>query len=153
MNGELFKVLGVDIGGTKIAVCITDSNGEVLASNRIPMAPYAEVLPEIVRLAKNLAADCDLDWQEIRSCGICAPGPLDMAGGRIMKSPNMTWDAVPIRDDLKKAFEMPVTMDNDANAGVLAEWFFGCSKGKKDVIYLTMSTGVGGGIVSGGHLI
>lgn len=153
MSSELFKVLGVDIGGTKIAVCITDSNGAVLASDRIAMAPYAEVLPEIVRLAKSLAAGCALDWKEIRGCGICAPGPLDMAGGRIMKSPNMTWDAVPICDDLKKVLQIPVAMDNDANAGVLAEWFFGCSKGKKDVIYLTMSTGVGGGIVSGGRLI
>ncbi|MFA6929795.1 MAG: ROK family protein, partial [Lentisphaeria bacterium] len=116
MSSESFKVLGIDIGGTKIAVCITDSAGEVLASGRLAMAPYAEVLPEIVGLAKKLAAGLNLDWSQIRGCGICAPGPLDMAGGRIMKSPNMTWDAVPIREDLQAALQMPAAMDNDANA-------------------------------------
>lgn len=148
-----FKVLGVDIGGTKIAVCIADAQGAVIASGRIGMAPYAEALPAIVATAEKLLADHGLQRSELRGCGICAPGPLDMAGGRIMKSPNMSWDAVPIRDDLQQALGIPVALENDANAGVLAEWFFGCAKGKKDVIYLTMSTGVGGGIVAGGKLV
>lgn len=150
---ENFNVLGVDIGGTKIAVCIADAQGEVVASGRISMAPYAETLPAIVATARALLADHGLQLSDLRACGICAPGPLDMAGGRIMKSPNMSWDAVPIRDDLQQALGIPVALENDANAGVLAEWFFGCAKGKKEVIYLTMSTGVGGGIVAAGKLV
>lgn len=153
MISENFNVLGVDIGGTKIALCITDTNGEVFASDRIDMASYEEVLPQIIEKSKKMAEKASIPWSEIRSCGVCAPGPLDMAGGKIMKSPNMTWDAVPIRDDLQAAFSMPCALENDANAGVLAEWFFGCSKGLKDVIYLTMSTGVGGGIICNGKLL
>ncbi|NLZ63156.1 MAG: ROK family protein [Lentisphaerae bacterium] len=153
METENCKVLGIDIGGTKIAVCITDRAGNVLASGRIAMGPYQTVLPEIVALSDKLLADLGCTRNDLSGCGICAPGPLDMAGGRIMKSPNMTWDAVPIRDDLRQALNLPVALENDANAGVLAEWFFGCAQGKQDVIYLTMSTGVGGGIVSGGRLI
>lgn len=150
------RVLGIDIGGTKIAVCIADDNGNVISSGRIPSgatAPYDEVFPQIVNLCRDLVAKLDMPMEAIKSCGICAPGPLDMEGGRIMKSPNLVWDAVPIRDDLAKALNLPVYMDNDANAGVLAELFFGSARGKKDVVYLTMSTGVGGGIVSGGKLI
>ncbi len=156
MANETKKVLGVDIGGTKIAICIADTNGEIVASDRVPSgatAPYDQVMPQIIDVAKKVAAKAGLQLSDIIGCGICAPGPLDMKGGRIMKSPNLAWDAVPIRDDLVKGLNMPVYMDNDANAGVLAEWFFGSSKGKKDVIYLTMSTGVGGGIVSGGKLL
>ena len=156
MANETKKVLGVDIGGTKIAICIADTNGEIVASDRVPSgatAPYEQVMPQIIDVAKKVAAKAGLQLSDIIGCGICAPGPLDMKGGRIMKSPNLAWDAVPIRDDLVKGLNMPVYMDNDANAGVLAEWFFGSAKGKKDVIYLTMSTGVGGGIVSGGKLV
>jgi glucokinase len=156
MSSDNTKVLGIDIGGTKIAVCITDAKGNILASDRIASgasAAYEAVLPQIVRLAKELISRLALKPDDIGGCGICAPGPLDMVGGRIMKSPNMLWDAVPIRDDLIAGLNMPVYMDNDANAGVLAEWFFGCAQGKSDVIYLTMSTGVGGGIVAGGKLL
>ncbi len=155
MSEELTKVLGIDIGGTKIAVCIADQQGHVLASRRLTggsTVPYQQVLPQIVSLAQQLMAETGLAGK-IPACGICAPGPLDMAGGRIMKSPNMAWDDVPIRDDLAKALDLPAFLENDANAGVLAEWFFGCAKGKKDVIYLTMSTGVGGGIIANGHLV
>ena len=156
MANETKKVLGVDIGGTKIAICIADTNGEIVASDRVPSGattPYEQVIPQIIDVAKKVVAKAGLQLSDIIGCGICAPGPLDMKGGRIMKSPNLAWDAVPIRDDLVKGLNMPVYMDNDANAGVLAEWFFGSAKGKKDVIYLTMSTGVGGGIVSGGKLV
>ncbi len=155
MSEELMNVLGIDIGGTKIAICIADQHGHVRASQRLASgatAPYQQVLPQIIGLARQLMAETGLAGS-ITACGICAPGPLDMVGGRIMKSPNMAWDAVPIRDDLAKALGLPVFMDNDANAGVLAEWFFGCAKGKKDVIYLTMSTGVGGGIIANGRLV
>ena len=153
---DSYKVLGIDIGGTKIAVCIADSEGNVLASDRVKSGAdtsYEAVLPQIIYLANELIDKAGLKKEDLKGCGICAPGPLDMEGGRIMKSPNMGWNDVPIRDDLKRGLEMPVFLDNDANAGVLAEWFFGCAKGKKDVIYLTMSTGVGGGIVCGGKLL
>ncbi len=156
MANELKKVLGIDIGGTKIAVCIADTNGGIVASDRLASgatAPYDEVIPQVIYLAEQLVDRNGMKMTDIISCGICAPGPLDMKGGRIMKSPNLAWDAVPIRDDLNKGLGIPVYMDNDANAGVLAEWFFGSAKGKQDVIYLTMSTGVGGGIVSGGKLV
>ena len=152
-NLDKYYVLGIDIGGTKIAICLANAAGDVLGNERISMDEYDKVLPKIGELARALVAKAGLSMTDIRSCGICAPGPLDMANGRIMKSPNMLWDNVPICADVSRLLNLPVTMDNDANAGVLAEWFYGTAKGKKDVIYLTMSTGIGGGVVSGGKLV
>ena len=156
MSNDSHKVLGIDIGGTKIAVCIADSEGNVLASDRVrteTSTPYETVLPQLLDLIKSLVSQAGLTMQDLKGCGICAPGPLDMAKGLLLKSPNMGWYNIPIRDDLKAGLGIPTFLENDANAGVLAEWFFGCAKGLKDVIYLTMSTGVGGGVVSGGKLI
>jgi glucokinase len=153
---EVTHVLGIDIGGTKIAICVADNQGNVLTSDRIPnatMEPYEKSLPSIISLSKELVARAGLKMEDIKCCGICAPGPLDLENGRIMKSPNMIWDDVPICVDVQKGLGIKTVMENDANAGVLAELFFGSAKGLKDVVYLTMSTGVGGGIVSGGKLI
>ncbi len=156
MAAKTFPVLGYDIGGTKIAVCVADSTGKILASDRIPSGAarnYDEVLPEMVELGKRVVQNANLQLSDLRACGICAPGPLDIPNGLMLKSPNMIWDRVPVRDNLAEGLGVPTFMDNDANAGVIAEWLFGTAKGLKDIIYLTMSTGVGGGVITNGKLM
>ena len=156
MDDKDIRVLGYDIGGTKIAVCIGDGNGEILAHGRLPSEAgrnYAEVLPDMVALGRRLIAEAGLSISDICACGVCAPGPLDIANGLLLKSPNMVWDKAPIRDDLARHLGITTFLDNDANAGVLAEWQFGAARGLRDVIYLTMSTGVGGGVVTSGCLM
>lgn len=149
-------VLGYDIGGTKIAVGICGMDGEILASSRVPSganAEYGEVFPQLVEAGRALIREAGLPPEAIHACGVCAPGPLDIPHGRMLKSPNMRWDDVPLRDDLAEALEIPVYFDNDANGGALAEWFFGAGKGCRDFLYLTMSTGIGGGIIANGALL
>ena len=107
----------------------------------------------MVEAVKKLTKAKDLNITSLAAGGICAPGPLDADKGIIFKSPNMSWDSVPVRDDLQRALGIPFILENDANAGVLAEFYFGSARGKRDVIYLTMSTGVGGGIISNGQLV
>lgn len=156
MPNDSGAVLGFDVGGTKIAVGVCSMDGRVLASKRVPsgaQADYAEVLPQLIDAGRSVVRLADLEMDSVRACGVCAPGPLDIPRGRMLKSPNMAWDDVPIRDDLADALELPVFFDNDANAGALAEWFFGAARGCRDFIYLTMSTGVGGGIVANGSLL
>lgn len=156
MLSDSSAVLGFDIGGTKIAVSLGSLDGRVLASERIPTgakADYAEVLPRMVETARAVVQAAGVPADSVLACGICAPGPLDIPHGRMLKSPNMAWDNVPIRDDLADALELPVYFDNDANGGALAEWFFGAGQGCRDFIYLTMSTGVGGGIIANGALL
>jgi glucokinase len=149
-------ILGLDIGGTKVAVCVGDAHGRILASERVEGATqrdYAEALPGLVDVARRLVTRCGLDMSAVAACGVSAPGPLDIPAGIIEKSPNMRWEGVPVRDDLAARLGVPVLLENDANAGALAEWFFGVGRGHRDVIYLTMSTGIGGGIIANGGLV
>ncbi len=150
------NVLGIDIGGTKIAVCLANSDGEILGSGRISStSTYEEILKALAEKCRALCAENGLDLKDVSSCGICAPGPLDLDNGMLLRTPNVTWidRPMPIRDDLAALLGIPAALENDANAGVLAEWFYGSGKGKRNMIYLTMSTGIGGGIVSEGKLV
>jgi len=154
MSTDNFAVLGFDVGGTKIAVCVADSQGQILAHQRVSsQGSYQQVLPLLVAAGRAVVAEAGLDMDAIRACGICAPGPLDIDKGLLLKSPNMAWDDVPIRDDLGRDLGVQTFLQNDANAGVLAEWLFGAAQGFRHVIYLTMSTGIGGGIVADGQLV
>lgn len=156
MTNETFNILGIDIGGTKFAVCVGDSDGNIRSEGRMASGgerPYDEVLPELLELCEQVIGDAGLNKSDIRACGVCAPGPLDVPGGRMLKSPNMIWDDIPIRDDIRNGLDIPVYFDNDANGGGLAELYFGAGKGSKNLIYLTMSTGVGAGVVAEGKLV
>jgi len=151
-----FPLIGFDIGGTKIAVCVADSAGRILAKERIDGGTsqhYDQVLPQLVEIAHRLVADAGLKMSDLRGCGISSPGPIDWANGIMLKSPNMPWDNVAIRNDLAKALGLPAYFDNDANAGMLAEWYFGAARGARNAMYLTMSTGIGAGVITEGRLL
>jgi len=148
--------LGFDIGGTKIAVCLGTSNGKILASERIPNSDRNpnEVIDQMVTSARKMMSDYGLSDSDIASVGIGAPGPIDMFSGIMEKSPNMLkWNNVPILKTVSQIFKSRVYLENDANAGALAEWIFGLGRTKRNLIYLTMSTGIGGGIITDGKLL
>jgi glucokinase len=151
-----FPVLGIDIGGTKIAVCLADSKGRILSSRRLPggaRQSYTQFLPQLEKTVNVLCRESGLSLDQVRACGISAPGPLDIPGGVLKKSPNMNWENAPVRRDLERMLGIPAALQNDAAAGALASWFFGEARGCRDFIYLTMSTGIGGGIVASGQLV
>lgn len=151
-----FPVLGIDIGGTKIAVCLADSQGRILSSRRLPggsRQSYTDFLSQLKKTVHALCLESGLSLDQVRACGISAPGPLDIPGGILRKSPNMDWDNAPVRRDLERMLGIPAALQNDAAAGALASWFFGQARGYQDFIYLTMSTGIGGGIVASGRLV
>ena len=149
-------LLGIDIGGTKLGIGLGRADGTRLGEFRMPNIDTdpAEVLPGIVRESRRLAAEAGIAVKEIAAFGISAPFPADAARG-IMTRPtnNPKWRDVPILDYLGKELAIPGCFENDANCGALAEWFFGAGKGCTDFIYLTMSTGIGGGIVTNGKLV
>jgi glucokinase len=100
-----------------------------------------------------LLAEAGIAPSALRGVGVAAPGPIDFAHGVVESPPNLAgWGSVPIREWLTAAFGAPVHIENDANAAALAEWRFGAGRGARDLVYLTMSTGVGGGLVLEGHL-
>ena len=94
-------------------------------------------------------------WQkDVTAIGIASPGPLDPHTGTILATPNIPeWQNFPLAPNLSKHFGVPVHLDNDANMAGLAEWKFGAGKGHHDLVYLTISTGIGGGVISNDHLL
>lgn len=149
------NVLGIDIGGTKIAVCLANEKGEILGSERFPSTKTCEeAVDRIASLANDLLEMKEMTMADVACCGISAPGPLDTAEGLLLRSPNLGWaDRSPIAFYLEEKLGVPAILENDANAGALAEWFFGHGNGKSNMIYMTMSTGVGAGVICEGKLL
>lgn len=151
-----FPILGFDIGGTKIAVSLMTSDGVLLASRRVPNQDRApeEVLPELARVGRELLAQAGLSASDLRAIGADAPSPMDFANGVIEGPPNMKkWKHVPLKDFLQDSFGAEVFFDNDGNGSGLAEWLFGAGREAKNMIYLTLSTGIGGGVIVDGRLM
>ncbi|MBX9603157.1 MAG: ROK family protein [Bryobacteraceae bacterium] len=144
------KVVGVDIGRTKIAAGCVSGGGALLASSRIPALSaegfemsFAQVLRAI---ESHLSAD-------VAGIGVCAPGPLDPRRGVILNPPGWPgWRDIPLGDLLREKFGLPVVIDNDANAAGLAEFRFGAGRGFRSVLYITLSTGIGAGIILDGAI-
>jgi glucokinase len=148
--------LGIDIGGTKLALALGDDEGRIVARRRRATAPTGAPdrdVEAIVADARALLAEAGVAASDLAMVGISAPGPLDQAQGRVLGAPNLPgWHDVPLVRLVREALRVPVHMENDADAAALAEWRFGAGRGRRDLVYLTMSTGVGGGIILDGAL-
>lgn len=150
------KVLGFDIGGTKIGIGLVTVEGKILGSRRIENKDThpEDILPQLTEAAEAILHENQLAINDVEGFGISAPGPADVANGILTAPPNNKfWRNVPILQYLKDHLGIPGCFENDANCGALAEGFFGAGRGIRDFIYLTMSTGIGGGIVTGGTLV
>jgi len=144
-------ILGVDIGGTKIAVGLVDRTGKILTQTRTPMV--ANGTPEAALQAVISAIDSVVWANEVSSIGICAPGPLDPETGVVLNPPNLPcWRNFPLAKKVAEKFHMPVKVDNDANAAALAETRWGAARGYRYVFYATIGTGIGTGIVLDGRI-
>jgi glucokinase len=149
-------LLGIDIGGSKVALALGDAEGQVRAQSRRPTQPSGEAKQDLTRIvedARQLLAEAGIAGSALERVGVSAPGPIDPATGDIVHPPNLPgWGVVPIRALLVEALGVPVEVANDADAAALAEWRWGAGRGLHDLVFLTMSTGVGGGLVLGGRL-
>ena len=143
-------ILGVDIGGTKVAVGLVDLEGKILAQIRKPMV--ADSTPEAGLQAVTDAIDSLLTG-ETQSIGICAPGPLDPKTGVVLNPPNVPcWRNFPLAEKIAAKYRVPVKVDNDGNAAALAETRWGAARGYRFVFYGTLGTGIGSGIVLDGRI-
>ncbi len=148
--------LGIDIGGTKIALALAEGLDALDATARHPTPDTGEPRSDfdaIVGQIDALLADAGRSRADLTDIGLSVPGPIDAASGRVMHPPNLRgWGEVPLRAWIEEAFGCAVHLENDANAAALAEWRMGAGRGTQDFVYLTMSTGVGGGLILGGRL-
>jgi glucokinase len=150
-------ILGIDIGGTKLAVGVATAEGRLLSEARRPSGaadgPDA-VIGRVVDLARTAVADAGLTMAEIDRIGIGCGGPLDPWRGVVLNALNNPgWIDIPLTDRIGEALGRPAFLDNDANAAALGEHRFGAGRGIANLVYLTVSTGVGGGVVADGRLL
>jgi glucokinase len=154
MTASTRSTLALDIGGTKLAVGVVDQHGVVTGLRITPTRKedgHAAVVRRLFDLAHaSLAA---VGNPEIDAVGISCGGPLDAEAGIVHRPLNLPdWDAVPIGPLAAEEFGVPAHLVNDATAGMIAEHRHGVARGTRDALYLTLSTGVGGGAIVGGHL-
>lgn len=150
------NLLGIDIGGTKTSVCVGNDRGEIRASRRISSTSDSleHYRKQLIELCHDTIEKAGAKPDQIDAIGLSAPGPLDCKRGILIAPPNNPgWHDVPILDMVQKAFKAPVFCNNDANACALAEMLFGEHRGARNLVYLTFSTGMGGGIIMNGQLV
>lgn len=157
--------LGIDLGGTRVRAALGDENGQLLRRAEEPTGrDYAharegkwpsgsdgyQIADQVCELAARLAAT---DTAEIRAIGIGAPGPLDARTGVLYHPVNLTGDDVPLKTILEQKLGIPAHVQNDANVAALGEWLHGGHGPTDHLLYITISTGLGAGIISHGRLI
>lgn len=143
--------VGVDLGGTNVRVALVDKQGAIVKILQAPTEAekgYHQVIEKISSMIEKVKAD-----QKIDGIGIGAPGPIDFRKGIILNPPNLPgWDNVPLVDIFSERFGVSVFLNNDANVAALAEAKVGSGMGHESVFYITVSTGIGGGLVIDGQL-
>ncbi|MGI9057428.1 MAG: ROK family protein [Ktedonobacteraceae bacterium] len=153
---QLPLVIGVDLGGTQIRAAVM--RGATLLS-RVGLLtgenPAPErIMPRVFAAIQEALEQANVSIADVAGIGIAAPGPLDSKTGVVFAPPNMPgWDHVPLRDIFSEQYHMPIFVENDANASGLGEYMFGAGRGCHDMVYMTISTGIGGGIISEGRII
>lgn len=148
-------VIGVDLGGTKISTAISTIEGNILANVVLPTkAEEGEVavLGRIMQSIDEVIVGSSTSIDEVEAIGIGSPGPLDAKKGIIITTPNLPFKDYNLVQPLKEKYNIPVYLDNDANAAAIGEYMFGAGKGKESIVYFTVSTGVGGGAVLDGKV-
>ncbi len=148
-------MIGVDLGGTRLRAVRIDTAGHIFQHRSVATAATAgpeEVISQIASLVEQVIGDASR--AEILGIGVGSPGPLDPFEGVVLHAPTLQgWVNVPLRAILQERIGLPVILNNDANAAALGEWYFGSGQGCQDFVYVTVSTGIGGGIIANGQLL
>src|SRR6266487_929939 len=156
MPDTLPMVVGVDLGGTQIRAAVLHGAavisrvGLLTGENPTP----ERVIPRIFQAVRQVLDQARIPLDQIAGIGVAAPGPLNNRTGVVYTPPNLPgWDHVPLRDLLREQFNTSIFVENDANAAALGEYIFGAGHGSRELVYLTISTGIGGGIITDGKLL
>jgi glucokinase len=146
-------VAGIDIGGTKIALALETPAGERIAARRLPTEVGrgpAKILENVSGAIEEMLAETH---STLTAIGIGCPGPIDIERGLALSPTNLPdWIDFPLVETIRKRFSVPTVLDNDANAAALGEYFYGAGRGFRDLLYVTISTGIGGAIICGGNI-
>lgn len=153
MNRRL--VIGLDLGGTNIKGALLDREGNIVLKKEV--ATLAQEGPEAVALrmaglVSGFVAGANNNGEEVIGVGIGIPGLPDQENGNVIFAPNLRWRNVPLVKLLQKSIRVPVMLENDANVAALGEQWRGAGRGSKNMIMITIGTGIGGGLIINGKL-
>ncbi|HEU0000524.1 MAG TPA: ROK family protein [Ktedonobacteraceae bacterium] len=145
----------LDIGGTKMLAGIIDGAGELMARKRIETQAArgaTEVIARAASLMRDLVQETGMATDNLVGIGCSVPGPLDSARGTVIFSPNLAWRDVPLAAMLSEALGVPVKIEDDARCAALGEARRGGARGAQNAVYVTISTGIGGGVIVNGRI-
>jgi glucokinase len=150
-------LLGFDIGGTKTALILGDTGGQILRRVEIPTPaaePFEPALAKINAAAQDLLVECRAEGLGVpRAVSVSVGGPLDIDWGILYAPPHLAaWGEAPLKQLLEAQFSLPVYVEHDGNAGALAEFTFGAGRGARNMIFLTVGTGLGAGLILNGQI-
>ncbi|MDF1510545.1 ROK family glucokinase [Robertmurraya sp. DFI.2.37] len=150
-------VAGVDLGGTSIKIAFIDTMGTIIRKWQIPTDNREEgknITTDIARTIEEKLTELGQTKEILEGIGMGAPGPVDYVNGILYNTVNLAWkDHYPLRDKLEKELSLPVYIENDANCAALGEMWKGAGAGAKDLVCVTLGTGVGGGIITNGEIV
>lgn len=141
--------IGIDLGGTNIAAGIVDEKGKIIAQGSVPTLSerhYSEIVKDMADLCKKLISDNGFNLNDIKAIGIGSPGSIDNKNGVVVYANNIKMDNAPIAAELKKYIDLPINIENDANAAAYGEYVIN-GGGVDDFVFITLGTGVGGGVI------
>lgn len=146
-------ILGLDIGGTKTAVVLGSQHGEILWRKQFSTRPERGFKIVFAELTTNLATALRSAQKTVAAISVSIGGPLEVLKGIIKSPPNLPgWTNVPLKKLLAERFTLPVYVEHDGNAGALAEFYFGAGRNFRNIIFITMGTGFGAGLILDGRL-
>lgn len=154
MSGRL--AIGIDLGGTSTKLALVDQSGSIIAASCFPTngdAGTDQFIDAAIKAIGQLIALRSIDRAELVGVGVGSPGPIDLRSGMLLKTANLPWVNFPIRDQLAARLKLPVVLDNDANAAAFGEYWCAGQGGCRNIVLLTLGTGVGAGVVLDGKVL
>lgn len=154
MPSQGMHTVGIDLGGSKIAVALANRDGQLLQHAEIPTQAADgpdRVIERMVDAARKVMSAAGVQERDIVGVGVGAPGPLNPHTGMVLGPPNLPgWDSIALRERMQESLALPVVIENDANAAAIAECRLGAGQGAQNMLYVTVSTGIGGGVIMDG---
>lgn len=152
----MLYTVGIDLGGTNIAVGVVDENYNIIGKAKIKTESSRgadAVIADMAKAARLAIEDAGLTEKDITAIGIGCPGSINTETGEVYYSNNLDWKHVFLTEEIRKYIDLPTYIDNDANSAAYGEFLAGAGRGSKHFIAITLGTGVGSGIIVGGKII
>jgi len=142
--------IGIDLGGTNIAVGLVDENCNIVKKESIPTRATRtdkEIIKDMAELSAKVISDAGVDLKDVAWVGIGSPGSVDRENGILLYANNIPFVKTPMREIFRETLNLPVYIDNDANCAALGEAYAGSAKNCNHAVFVTLGTGVGGGLI------